>query len=174
MRHALVHCQITDKPLLERIAKLGILAMYQPIFLDYDMHVVEDRCGKEMASTSYAFKTLKELGGNISYGTDSPVESPNPFPNIYSAVTRKDSKGMPEDGFYPDECVDIYDAVDAYTYGSAYAEFMEDKKGRIKEGYYADMVVLDRDIFTVEPMEIRDIMPVLTMVGGKIVYKAQM
>lgn len=171
LRHALVHCQITDMPLLERIAKLGILAMYQPIFLDYDMHVVEDRCGKEMASTSYAFNTLKELGGYISYGTDSPVESPNPFPNIYSAVTRRDSKGKPEDGFYPDECVDVYDAIDAYTYGSAYAEFMEDKKGRIKEGYYADMVVLDRDIFTVDPMEIKDILPVLTMVGGKVVYK---
>ncbi len=173
LRHALVHCQITDMPLLERIAKLDILAMYQPIFLDYDMHVVEDRCGKEISSTSYAFKTLKDLGGHISYGTDCPVESCNPFPNIYSAVTRKDSNGMPENGFYPNECVDVYDAVDAYTAGSAYAEFMEDKKGRIKVGYYADMVVLDRDIFSVDSMEIRDILPTLTMVGGKIVYKTE-
>lgn len=170
LRHALVHCQITDMPLLERIAKLDILAMYQPIFLDYDMHVVEDRCGKAMSSTSYAFKTLKDLGGHISYGTDAPVESCNPFPNIYSAVTRKDSKGNPENGFYPDECVDIYDAIDAYTIGSAYAEFMEHKKGRIKKGYYADMLVLDRDIFTIDPMEIRDILPILTMVGGEVVY----
>jgi len=171
LRHALVHCQITDLPLLERIAKLDILAMYQPIFLDYDMNVVEDRCGKELSSTSYAFNTLKELGGHISYGTDCPVESCNPFPNIYSAVTRKDSKGQPQGGFYPEECVDIYDAIDAYTLGSAHAEFMEDKKGRIKKGYYADLVVLDKDIFTIDEMQIRDILPTLTMVGGKIVYK---
>nr|WP_315024792.1 amidohydrolase [uncultured Aminipila sp.] len=170
LRHALVHCQITDKALLERIARLDILAMYQPIFLDYDMHVVEDRCGKELSSTSYAFKTLHDLGGHISYGTDCPVESCNPFPNLYSAVTRKDSKGNPPSGFYPKECVDIYTAIDAYTEGSAYAEFMENKKGRIKEGFYADIVVLDKDIFTVHPMEIRDILPELTIVGGKIVY----
>ncbi len=62
-------------------------------------------------------------------------------------------------------------AIDAYTIESAYAEFMEDRKGRIKEGYYADVVLLDRDIFTVDPMEIKDILPVMTMVGGKIVYK---
>lgn len=171
LRHALVHCQITDLPLLERIARLEILAMYQPIFLDYDMNVVEDRCGRELSSTSYAFNTLKELGGHISYGTDCPVESCNPFPNIYSAVTRKDSKGKPQGGFYPNECVDIYDAIDAYTLGSAYAEFMEDKKGRIKKGYYADLVVLDKDIFTVDELKIRDILPTLTMVGGKVVYK---
>lgn len=171
LRNALVHCQITDKPMLDKIGKLGILAMYQPIFLDYDMHIVEDRCGKEISSTSYAFKTLHELGGNISYGTDCPVESCNPFPNIYSAVTRRDSKGMPEEGFYPKECVDVYTAVDAYTQGSAYAEFMENKKGRIKEGYYADMVILNKDIFTVDLVEIRDILPLLTIVGGEVVYE---
>ncbi|WP_404988878.1 amidohydrolase [Clostridium culturomicium] len=171
LRHALVHCQITDRPLLERIAKLEIPVMYQPIFLDYDMHAVESRCGKELSSTSYAFKTMVELGGHVSYGTDCPVESCNPFPNIYSAVTRKDSVGYPEGGFYPEECVDVYEAIDAYTIGSAYAEFMENKKGRIKEGYYADLVILNKDIFTVDKMEIKDILPVLTMVGGKIVYK---
>ena len=87
------------------------------------------------------------------------------------AVTRKNREGKPEGGFYPKECVDVETAIDAYTYESAYAEFMEDKKGRIKKGYYADMVLLDRDIFTVDPMEIKDILPVMTMVGGKVVYR---
>ncbi|MDU1910191.1 amidohydrolase [Fusobacterium sp.] len=171
LRHALIHCQITNKTMLENIAKNNILVMYQPIFLDYDMHIVESRCGKELASTSYAFNTLDKLGGKISYGTDCPVEGCNPFPNIYCAVTRKDLKGNPEEGFYPEECVDIYTAVDAYTEGSAYAQFMENKKGRIKEGFYADMVILDKDIFTVDSLEIKDIKPLLTMVGGKIVYE---
>lgn len=171
LRHALVHCQITDEALLERIAEKDILVFAQPIFLDYDMNIVENLCGKELASTSYAFGTLMRKGAHVSYGTDCPVESYNPFENIYMAVTRKDRAGRPEGGFYPAECVDVESAVDAYTVESAYAEFMEDKKGRIKEGYYADMVLLDRDIFTVDPMEIKEIFPVMTMVGGKVVFE---
>lgn len=171
LRHGIVHCQITNKEMLEDIVQKGILVFYQPIFLDYDMKILEDRCGKELASTSYAFGTLDKLGGIISYGTDCPVESCNPFPNIYSAVTRKDSKGDPLSGFYSEESVDIFTAIDAYTIGSAYAQFMEEKKGRIKAGYYADLVVLDQDIFTIDPMEIRNIEVELTMVGGRIVYR---
>ncbi len=171
LRHGLVHCQITDEALVSRIAEKGILVFAQPIFLDYDMNIVEDLCGKELASTSYAFGSLMKKGAHVSFGTDCPVEDCNPFPNIYMAVTRKDKEGKPAGGFYPEECVDVASAIDAYTIESAYGEFMEDKKGRIKEGYYADMVLLDRDIFTVDPMEIKDILPVMTMVGGRIVYE---
>ena len=128
-------------------------------------------CGKELASTSYAFGTLLRMGVHLSYGTDCPVEDCNPFPNIYMAVTRKDRQGRPAGGFYPGECVDVETAIDAYTKESAYAEFQEDVKGRLKPGYYADMVLLDRDIFTVDPMEIKDILPVMTVVGGKVVYQ---
>lgn len=171
LRHAVVHCQITDRALLERIAKDDILVFAQPIFLDYDMNIVEKLCGKELASTSYAFGTLLRMGVHLSYGTDCPVEDCNPFPNIYMAVTRKDRQGRPAGGFYPGECVDVETAIDAYTMESAYAEFQEDVKGRLMPGYYADMVLLDRDIFTVDPMEIKDILPVMTVVGGKVVYK---
>ena len=173
LRHALVHCQITDEKLLDRIAEKGILVFAQPIFLDYDMSIVEELCGKELASTSYAFGTLQRKGAHVSYGTDCPVEDCNPFPNIYMAVTRKNRNGKPDGGFYPSECVDVETAIDAYTIESAYGEFMEDRKGRIKERYYADLVLLDRDIFTVDPMEIKDILPVMTMVGGKIVYQSE-
>ncbi len=171
LRHALVHCQITDEALLERIAKSEICVMAQPIFLDYDMNVVEARCGRELSSTSYAFKSLKDKGVHVAYGTDAPVEFFDPFANIYMAVTRKDKKGSPANGFYPAEAVDIYEAVDAYTYESAYLEFMEDRKGRIKEGYYADLVLLDEDIFTIDPMRIKEVRPLMTIVGGKTVYK---
>ena len=171
LRHALVHCQITDRPLLERIARLGILVMAQPIFLDYDMHVVESRCGRELASTSYAFETLRRLGGHVSYGTDAPVESCNPFPNLYSAVTRQDKNGRPKGGFYPEERVGTGDAVDAYTLESAYAEFAEGFKGRIRPGYLADFTVLSDDIFTLEPEAIRDVAAAMTVVGGEIVHQ---
>ena len=148
-----------------------ILVQAQPVFIGFDMSILEDTCGKEMAATSYNFGTLLKRGAHLSYGTDCPVEDCNPFPNIYMAVTRKNMEGKPEGGFYPKECVDVETAIDAYTVESAYCEFKEDVKGRIKPGHYADMVVIDRDIFTCDPMEIKDIKPEMTVVGGKIVYK---
>lgn len=171
LRHGLVHCQITDRSLLKRIVENHIPVLAQPIFLDYDMTIVEQLCGKELTATSYAFGTLLEMGANLSYGTDCPVEDCNPFPNIYMAVTRKNREGEPTEGFYPKECVDVEMAIDAYTLQSAYVQFMEERKGRLKPGYYGDLVVLDRDIFTIDEMEIKDILPVMTMVDGKIVYQ---
>ena len=171
LRHGIVHCQITDRPLLQRMAESKIPAFFQPIFLDYDMHVVESRVGKELANTSYAFATFPKLGGKVSYGTDAPVEDCNPFPNLCAAVTRTDRHGQPAGGFVPEEKVDIYDAIDAYTAGSAWCEFAEDVKGRLKPGYLADLVVLDTDIFTCPEQQIRHILPVMTMVGGYIVYQ---
>ena len=171
LRNSLIHCQITDRPLLERIKQSGTLIAYQPVFLQCDMYAVESRCGKELSSTSYAMKTAIDMGIHASYGTDCPVEDCNPFPNIYVAVNRKDLKGKPEEGFNTQECVDVYDAIDAYTVESAYHEFKENVKGRIRPGYFADMVILDRDIFTIDPMDIIHVLPVMTIVDGKVVYR---
>jgi predicted amidohydrolase YtcJ len=171
LRHCLIHCQITDLPLLERIKESGVLIAYQPIFLQSDLHAIESRCGKDLSATFLAMKTAKDLDIRASYGSDCPVEDCNPFLCVYCAVNRKDLTGFPEGGFYPAECVDVPTAIDAYTVESAYMEFKEDVKGRIKPGHYADLVILDQDIFTVDPMKIKDILPVLTMVGGKIVYQ---
>jgi predicted amidohydrolase YtcJ len=172
LRHAIVHCQITDLPLLERMAKSGILAIVQPIFLAHDLYMLEDRVGKELASTSYAWATMEKLGIKTSYGTDCPVESMSPIECIACAVNRHDiANGYPEGGIYPDECVDVYTAVDAYTTGSAYATFEENRKGRIKQGYLADMVLLDRDIFTTPKKKIREAKVIWTMVGGNMVYQ---
>lgn len=171
LRFAVNHCQITDRAILDQIAHDDILVLAQPIFLNYDMHIAEDLVGRDLASTSYAWSTLQQSGVHVSYGTDCPVEDCDPFQNIYMAVTRKDLNGYPEGGYFPQECVDVETAVDAYTLESAYAEFQENVKGRIQPGYLADMVVLDRDIFTVDLDEIKDISPVMTMVGGKVVYE---
>jgi predicted amidohydrolase YtcJ len=172
LRHGLVHCQITDLPLLRRMADNGILAFMQPIFLTHDLYMLEDRVGKELASTSYAHETMNKLGIKAVYGTDSPVESMSPLECIDCAVNRHDVKnGYPEEGFYPSECVDVYTAVDAYTTGGAYAEFAEDYKGRIKAGYLADMTLLDRDIFTIPRKEIRKAQVLWTMVGGIMAYR---
>jgi len=171
-RHAIIHCQITDLPLLKRIAKNDILVMAQPIFLTHDLYMVDDRVGKELASTSYAWNTMEKLGINVSYGTDCPVELMSPIECIDCAVNRQDvTNGYPEGGFYPGECVDVYTAVDNYTKGSAYATFEEDRKGRIKAGQLADLVLLDKDIFTIAKKDIRTAQVLLTMVGGTIAYR---
>ncbi len=169
-RHGLIHCQITDKALMERIKASDIRVFYQPIFLHYDLHVVEDRVGKETASTSYAFGTAIRSGIHTSFGTDSPVEDINPYDGIYCAVTRSDLTGFPEGGFYPQERITVEEAVDAYTIGGAEAQFAERWKGRIAPGYVADFVILDRDIFTVPAEEIRKVRPVCTVLGGETVY----
>jgi predicted amidohydrolase YtcJ len=168
LRHGIVHCQITDLPLLRRMADNGILAFMQPIFLTRDLYIIENRVGRELASTSYALATMKRLGIKAAYGTDSPVESMSPIECIDCAVNRHDVANVhPAEGFYPDECVDVYTAVDAYTAGSAYSEFAEDTKGRIKPGFFADMILLDKDIFTIPQKEIRTARVLWTMVGGK-------
>lgn len=171
LRHGIVHCQITSREQLERIAKLNIAVLFQPIFLDYDINIMEDRVGSQLAKTSYAFNTSYKLGTPISLGTDSPVEDLNPWHNIYCAVTRMGLNEKPEGGYNPYEKMEVSDAIDAYTYGSAYNEFKEDFKGRIKPGFVADLVVLDRDIFTIDPVEIKDVNVLKTMIDGEFVYE---
>ncbi len=171
LRHGLIHCQVTDNDLIDRIIDKDILVMAQPIFMGSDMDVMQQIFKDELTETCLAFGTLLKRGAHLSYGTDCPVEDCNPFWNLHQAVNRVDINNKPEGGFYPKECVDVETAIDAYTYESAYCEFMEDVKGRIKPGYYADMVMLDTDIFTCDPLTIKDILPVMTMVGGRVVYE---
>jgi len=162
LRHGILHCQITDLPLLSRMAGNNILALIQPIFLSSDQHIVESRVGHELSATSYAWGTMERLGIRTAYGTDCPVETPNPLENIAAAVTRY--------GFFPKEGVDVFTAVDAYTVGTAYANFDEQRMGRIKSGMLADLVLLDTDIFSVPVQEIANTKVLFTMVGGEMAY----
>lgn len=173
LRHSVIHCQITDQELIDRIAEKDILVQAQPIFMGSDMGVMQEIMEEPLISTSLNFGTMLRRGVHLSYGTDCPVEDCNPFLNLHQAINRRHQNGQPEGGFYPKECVDVETAIDAYTLESAYCEFQEDVKGRIKPGYYADLVVLDKDIFTCNPLEIKDILPVLTVVGGKTVYERE-
>ena len=172
IRHGIVHCQITDKAILNKFKTLDLLAFVQPIFLDYDLHIVEDRVGKELARTSYNFKTMLDMGIHMSIGTDSPVEKFDPLPNIYCGVTRKDKKGYPAEGFFPEQRLSIYDSVYCYTHGSAYCSGEERQKGSIEEGFFADFTVLSDNIFGMEdsPEKLLDVSIDMTIVNGKIVY----
>jgi len=171
VRHGIVHCQINDEVIPIKMSELGLSAYVQPIFLDYDIHIVKERVGEKLAATSYQFKTLKKSGVVISLGSDCPVEFFDPYHNIYCAVSRKDLKGYPKEGYNPNEALSVQEAVYAYTVGSAYCSYEEDVKGKLIPGFYADCCVVDRDIFTVTTEEIKDAETLLTMIDGEVVYQ---
>jgi predicted amidohydrolase YtcJ len=133
--------------------------------------MLESRVGKELAATSYAWGAMERLGIHSAYGTDSPVEDINPLLGIEWAVRRTGADAaLPPEGFYAEQRVDMYSAVDNYTVGTAYANFDEHRTGRVKPGYFADLILLDRDIFTVPPEEIAGARVLLTMIGGKTAF----
>ncbi len=170
-RHGIVHCQISRKEQLERIARLNMHVYAQTIFLDYDIHIVEDRVGQELADTSYSWKTLMDLGVSVSNGTDCPVELPNALAGIQCAVTRttlKDCLGP----YLPQEAFTVKEALDSYTVRGAEASFEEGFKGLIAPGYLADFAVLGQDPFKVDPSAIKDIPVLATYLGGRRVWQA--
>ena len=168
-RHGIVHCQITDEAQLRRFAELDVSAFVQPVFIDYDMHIVRDRVGDELTETSYAWRTYIESGVHTSFGTDCPVENFNPMRGIYCAVTRK---GLNGDGpFLPEQAVTRQQALYAYTAAGAYETHDEDVKGLVAPGYLADFTIVDTDLLDCPDEAILAARPVLTAVGGCIVYR---
>lgn len=171
LRHTIIHFQITNSNQLTRASELKIPIIYQPIFLDYDHKIVESRVGVDLANTSYAFNTMYMSDSSVSFSSDSPIEDCNPMLGIYCAVTRMGLDGTPKEGFNPKEKMGIEEAVDAYTYKSAYNEFKENTKGKLKPGYVADLIILDQDIFSIEADMIKDIKVSKTMINGEFVYE---
>lgn len=168
-RHGIVHCQITDKAQVERFKELDVIAYIQPVFINYDMHIVYDRVGKELGSTSYAWADYIRLGVHAPFGTDCPVESFRPLPGIYCAVTGRDLNGSGP--FLPQQILDRETALYCYSAQGAYCTGEEGVKGKIKEGMYADFIVLDKDLVNCTDMEILEAKVLRTFVNGKCVYE---
>jgi len=170
VRHGIVHCQITSEEALEKIKENNILAYIQPIFIAADSKVVEKRVGKERTKHSYNWKKLQDSGVVLTFSSDSPVESPNPYENIYCAITRKDLDGKPDEGFLPEQALNVIDSIRAYTINSAFASYEEDIKGSLEVGKLADFAVLSDNIFEINSDRIKDISCVITVKGGEIVF----
>lgn len=166
-RLGIVHCQITNSELIYRISHLNVLIYAQPIFINYDMNILSNLIDEQTAKTSYAFNTLN-METYLSFGTDAPVEKLNCFDNLYCAVTRYNLEHTKQ--LNPSEAFTIKEAIKAYTYNSAYMSYDEEYLGLIKEGYAADFIVLDKDIFSIDKSELRTIDVIRTVVGGKEVY----
>ena len=167
-RHGVVHCQISRPEQLQRIADLKMHVYAQSIFLDYDTKIVEARVGKELASTSYSWKTLMDKGVSVSNGSDCPVELPFALGGIQCAVTRKSLHGG--EVYLPEQAFTVQEAIDSFTIRSAEASFEENRKGRIASGMLADFVVLSENPFEVPADTIKDIKILGTYMDGRKVY----
>jgi predicted amidohydrolase YtcJ len=161
------HLAVKD---FDRFAQLHVIASVQPYHAIDDGRWAEGRIGHDRASRTYAFRTLLNHGVRLAFGTDWEVAPLNPMLTLYAATTRATLDGKNPDGWFPEQKLTIKEAIEAYTMGSAYAEFQESEKGSITPGKLADMVLLSDDVLSIDPVKIRDVKVFKTWVGGKLTY----
>lgn len=170
-RHKIEHVQYVHRDDVPRFAQLGVIASLQPVHLLAEIRWTETLLGRERIHQAYAVNSLLKAGARVALGTDYPVEHISPLRSVYAAVAREFKAGGPLGGFVPAEKISVEEAIRAYTLGSAYVEFEEERKGSLTVGKWADLVVLSKDITHVPPPEILRTEVLLTMVGGRIVYE---
>ena len=169
-RWRIEHAQHMAAKDFDRFAKLGVIASVQPYHAIDDGRWAEKRIGPERIKRTYAFRTFLDHGVKLAFGTDWSVAPLNPMWTIYAAVTRATLDGKNPGGWVPEQKLTVPEAVEAYTMGSAYAEFQEKEKGSITPGKLADFVILSDDIFHIPPASIKNVKVEATFVGGKVVY----
>jgi predicted amidohydrolase YtcJ len=170
-RWRIEHAQHLRPGDIVRMAKLGVIGSVQPYHAIDDGRWAEKKIGPERCRTTYAFRSLLDAGVTLALGSDWTVAPLDPLSGIYAAVTRATLDGRNPGGWHPEQKITVEEAIRGYTMGGAYAEFTEARKGSIKEGKLADLVVLDRDILRESPERIKDARVLLTILGGKVVYR---
>mgnify|MGYP002640477472 CR=1 FL=1 len=172
LRHRIEHVQLLHPNDKNRLAELDVIASMQPIHATSDMDMADEFWG-ERAALSYACRTQLDAGAKLAFGSDAPVESPNPFFGLHAAVTRQRADGSPSpQGWRGEQRLSLEEALAGFTTGPAYAAGMEDRLGQLRAGFLADLIVLDEDLFSIEPNELQNIKPVATMIGGEWVWQA--
>jgi predicted amidohydrolase YtcJ len=166
-RQRVEHAQHIKPEDIPRFAKLGVIASMQPLHKADDGRYAEHVIGTRRLKGSYAFRSLLESGATVCFGSDWPVVSLNPFLGMAAAVTGRTNHG---DVWLASENISIEDALRCYTIHAARACFMADRVGTIEKGKLADLVMLDRDVLTIPPEEIAKVKPLMTIMGGEIVY----
>jgi predicted amidohydrolase YtcJ len=169
-RHRIEHAQTLQLSDIQRFAALEVIPSMQPTHCISDKKFCEKRIGPERAKGAYAWKSLADAHAALAFGTDYQVEPLNPMEGLYAAVTRKDRLGETGEGWHPEQKLKMEDAIKYYTIGSAYSQFMEDRKGMIKTGYLADIVIVDRDLLSIPEDQIMKTKVDYTISGGKIVF----
>ncbi|MFO1240214.1 MAG: amidohydrolase family protein [Sphingomonadaceae bacterium] len=169
-RWRIEHAQILDPADIPRFAQLGVIASMQPVHQTSDRTMAEARLGPTRLKGAYAWKSLLTSGARLAFGSDTPVESPDPFAGLAAAITREDEKGEPFGGWQPQERVSREEALAGFTTGAAYAAFAESKVGRLAPGLWADFILVDRDPMLATPAALRATKVLETWVAGRKVY----
>jgi predicted amidohydrolase YtcJ len=170
-RFRIEHAQHLRSRDIPRFARDKVIASMQPYHAIDDGRWAEKRIGKERIKTTYAFRSLLDSGAMLAFGTDWTVAPLNPLLSIYAAVTRRTLDGKNPKGWVPEQRISVEEAVRAYTFGSAYAEFQEGAKGSISAGKLADLVILSRDIFKIDPIDIENTRVLMTILDGRVIYE---
>ena len=171
-RWRIEHAQVVDPADIARFGQHGTIASMQPVHQTSDRLMAEARLGPDRLAGAYAWRSIMETGAPLAFGSDAPVEAPDPLTGIAVAISRQDAQGQPAGGWQPHEAVTRAQALAAYTAGGAYGAFAEDRFGRLEPGQRADFVVLDADPMMANAGEIRDIRVLETWIGGRKVYDA--
>ncbi|WP_427007814.1 amidohydrolase [Pseudarthrobacter sp. H2] len=171
LRHRIEHVQFLQPADVARLAGLGVVASMQPQHCPSDLPILGMVEGRGLAS--YAWRSLLDAGATVAFGSDSPVEVPNPFHGLHAAITRTGEDGQPDGGWEPWERISLREALHAYCVAPGYASGEEGIKGRLRRGMLADFAVLDTDIFNAAPQEVRETRVRLTVTGGEIRYRRE-
>jgi len=170
-RWRIEHFQIADPADIPRLKPAGIIVSMQPTHQTSDRLMAEKRLGPDRLAGAYAWRSVLQSGARLAFGTDFPVESPNPFPGLAAAISRQDMQGQPPGGWIPSQRLTFAEALDAYTRGAAYAGFAEDKIGALEPGKYADFILIDRDPTKVDAQALARTEVLETWVAGKKVWE---
>ncbi|MGD9564227.1 MAG: amidohydrolase [Pyrinomonadaceae bacterium] len=170
-RFTIEHAQHLRQEDIRRFGQLKVVASMQPLHIIDDGRWAWKRLDEKRLKGTYAFRSLLDSGAVLAFGTDSPVAPIEPLSGIYAAVTRRTLDDKNPNGWIPEQKISVLEAVRAYTLGSAYAEFQENVKGSLEPGKLADFVMVSDDIFTIDPVKIRDASVLMTVVNGKVVYQ---
>lgn len=175
-RHRVEHVETIDPADIERFGRLGVVASMQPFHADPSPNQTDvwaGNVGPERASRAWAWRSIQAAGGRLAFGTDWPVVPYDPFRALNSAVNRQTMDGEPEGGWLPGERLALADALEAYTAGSAWAAFADQRRGRLAPDMDGDLVVLDRDLIAAGPSAIMSAGVALTVLGGSIVHRSE-
>jgi hypothetical protein len=174
-RPRIEHIETISAVDVERFGRLGVIASMQPLHSypdDDTLNIWARNVGAERASRPWVWRSIQAKGGALAFGSDWPVVTLNPWRGVQTAVTRQTSEGEPPGGFVPQQRLSLEDTIRAYTLGAAFAGRREKSEGSLEPGKLADFILLDQDLFKIEPSEIGKTEVLFTMVGGKIVYQS--
>lgn len=174
-RPRIEHIETITAEDIPRFGKLGVIASFQPLHTDPNedtLKVWAVAAGPDRVSRAWPWRSVESTGGKLAFGSDWPVVTISPWPGVQNALTRQTAEGEPAGGWVPKERINIEDAVRGYTLGAAFAGRREKTEGSLETGKLADVIILSKDLFTIEPPDILNEEVLVTMVGGKVVYES--